>query len=103
MPGEPAGAAEEALTNVAKHAGVSNAVLRAGAESGVLTLSVLDQGRGFDPSAEHPGVGLAQSIRGRIAEIGGTVLIDSSPGAGTYIEITVPLPAGAHRGAEQGV
>ncbi|MCO6010513.1 hypothetical protein NE236_36695 [Actinoallomurus purpureus] len=91
-----AGAAEEALTNVAKHAGVSSAVLRVGAEPGVLTLSVVDQGRGFDPSVEHRGIGLAESIRGRIAEIGGTVLIDSSPGAGTYIEVTVPLPAVTH-------
>jgi signal transduction histidine kinase len=71
-------------------------VLRVGAEPGVLTLSVVDQGRGFDPSVEHRGIGLAESIRGRIAEIGGTVLIDSSPGAGTYIEITVPLPAVTH-------
>ncbi|MEV0407910.1 ATP-binding protein [Actinoallomurus sp. NPDC050550] len=87
-----AGAAEEALTNVAKHAGVPAAVLRVGAEPDVLTLSVVDQGCGFDPSAAHQGIGLDQSIRGRIAEVGGTALIDSTPGAGTYIEITLPLP-----------
>ncbi|MFL6055941.1 MAG: hypothetical protein ACJ72W_24005 [Actinoallomurus sp.] len=44
-----------------------------------------------------------ENLIGRIAEIGGTVLIDASPGAGTYIEITVPLAAGTDRGAEHGV
>jgi signal transduction histidine kinase len=82
-------ATQEALTNVAKHAGVTSAVLRAAAADGELTVSVLDQGVGFDPTAVCSGTGLQRSIRSRVAEQGGEVRIDSTPGAGTYVEIVV--------------
>lgn len=84
-------ATQEALTNVAKHAGVDSAVVRAGAAGGVLTVSVLDHGRGFDPGTARRGIGLDQSIRARIAELGGEARIESAPGAGTYVELVVPL------------
>lgn len=84
-------ATREALTNVAKHAGVDTAVVRASATDDALTVSVLDQGCGFEPDKVSRGIGLARSIRGRLAELGGTARIESAPGAGTYVELVVPL------------
>jgi signal transduction histidine kinase len=83
-------AVQEALTNIAKHAKVNTAVMWATATSAGLTVSVLNHGIGFDPQRVHRWIGLAKSIAGRVREIGGHVRIDSAPGAGTYIELTVP-------------
>jgi signal transduction histidine kinase len=91
------GAVSEALTNVVKHAATASAVLRLTATPAALVVTVLDQGRGFDPATQPAGMGLKESIRGRITESGGTVRIDTAPGAGTYLEITMPLAASLHR------
>jgi signal transduction histidine kinase len=91
-----AGAVSEALTNVVKHAATASAVLRLTATPAGLVVTVLDQGRGFDPATQAEGTGLKESIRGRITESGGTVRIDTAPGAGTYLEITMPLANGMH-------
>jgi signal transduction histidine kinase len=85
------GAISEALTNVVKHAATATAVLRLTATPVALIVTLVDQGRGFDPATQPEGMGLRQSIRGRITESGGTVWIDTAPGAGTYLEITMPL------------
>jgi signal transduction histidine kinase len=85
-------AAQEALTNVAKHAGVTMATMQVSIADQTLTVSVLDQGRGFDPTATHQGIGLGQSICSRMADVGGRATVDSSPGGGTYVELSVPLP-----------
>jgi signal transduction histidine kinase len=85
------GAVSEALTNVVKHAATASAVLRLAATPAALTVTVLDHGRGFDPLTQPEGMGLKESIRGRIAEAAGTVRLDTAPGAGTYLEITMPL------------
>lgn len=85
-----AGAVSEALTNVVKHAATASAVLRLTATPAALVVTVVDQGRGFDPMTQPEGTGLKESIRGRIAESGGTVRIDTAPGAGTCLEITMP-------------
>jgi signal transduction histidine kinase len=92
-----AGAVSEALTNVVKHAATASAVLRLTATPAALVVTVLDQGRGFDPVTQPEGMGLKESIRGRITESGGTVRIDTAPGAGTYLEITMPLTSGVRR------
>lgn len=93
------GAVSEALTNVVKHAATASAVLRLAATSGTLVVTVLDHGRGFDPAAQPAGIGLRESIRGRVTESGGTVRIDTAPGVGTYLEITMPLADSLHRDA----
>ena len=92
-----AGAVSEALTNVVKHAATASAVLRLTATPVALVVTVLDRGRGFDPATQPEGMGLKESIRGRITESGGTVRIDTAPDAGTYLEITMPLASGVHR------
>jgi signal transduction histidine kinase len=86
-----AGAVGEALTNVAKHAATTSAVLRLTATPSALIVTVLDRGCGFDLATQPEGMGLKESIRGRITESGGTVRIDTAPGAGTYLEITMPI------------
>jgi signal transduction histidine kinase len=83
----------EALTNTAKHACTDTAVLCAVLTEEALIVSVLDHGVGFDAGCTRQGVGLRQSIHGRIEEIGGHVQIDSSHGEGTYVEITVQSAA----------
>jgi two-component sensor histidine kinase len=96
------GAVSEALTNVVKHAATASAVLRLAATPAALIVTVLDHGRGFDPVTQPEGMGLKESIRGRIAEAGGTVRIDTAPGAGTYLEITMPLAGSPHPDSDRG-
>lgn len=89
------GAAREAVTNVAKHAGVTTAVIRAALDRDehTLTVTVVDQGKGFDPATvtRQTGVGLARSVHARIAQVGGTATVDSAPGRGTHVKLSVPI------------
>lgn len=90
-----AGAVNEALTNVRKHAGTSRAVVWAAPSDDDIAVTVLDQGRGFDAATAVTGLGLPASIRARIGEVGGSVAITSAPGAGTHVELRVPYDADA--------
>ncbi|MFI6316517.1 sensor histidine kinase [Nonomuraea sp. NPDC050556] len=83
------GAVREALTNVRKHAGTGQAVVRARVEGDHIVVGVLDHGVGF--ASRGGGVGLRESIEGRVAEIGGTTVVESAPGEGTLVELRVPL------------
>jgi signal transduction histidine kinase len=86
--------AQEALHNVIKHSGARHArVELTGSEDGV-SLRVVDDGIGFDPPAVDGdwGLGLA-SMRERLRLVGGTIVIDSRPSAGTRIDVHVPLCA----------
>ncbi|WP_188192252.1 sensor histidine kinase [Nonomuraea sp. SYSU D8015] len=87
-----AGALREALTNVAKHAGVRRAVVWAESRAGVVTLSVLDHGAGFDMERRPPGLGISRSIVERVAAVGGSADIESAPGEGTHVTVRIPLP-----------
>jgi signal transduction histidine kinase len=99
-----AGAAAEALTNAAKHAGVPRVSLFAEVADGQVLVVVRDRGRGFDPDADGPaegaggpgpgGRGIPDSIVGRMRRQGGTATIRSAPGAGTEVELRMPV-AGA--------
>ncbi len=85
--------AQEALTNVLKHAQVEDALLEVERSRGTLRLRVSDRGRGFDPEAERgesPGCGL-RGIHDRVELYGGRSWVRSRPGAGTTIEVEVPL------------
>ncbi|MBB5868286.1 signal transduction histidine kinase [Allocatelliglobosispora scoriae] len=81
------GAAREALTNVAKHAGVGEAWLTAVGEQGGVRLAVVDRGVGFDPAAKPGGRGLIRELRHSVIETGGTVDVTSGPGHGTVVEV----------------
>lgn len=83
-------AAREAMVNAAKHAGVERIDVYAEHLAGQCSIFVRDRGRGFDPE-QIPGDrhGVKESIVGRLARAGGTARIDSAPGRGTEVELTV--------------
>jgi len=78
--------AQEALTNVARHADAKNAAVALKADNGRLDLTVTDDGRGFDPGAisENEGLGLA-GMRERAALVGGTLEVRSMSGEGVQV------------------
>lgn len=81
--------AQEALANVRKHAGADSArVALAYTDVGV-SLTVSDDGTGFDASSPSDGNGLA-NMRHRAEAVGGTLDLDSSPGRGTTVRLTIP-------------
>ena len=80
----------EALQNVAKYANATSAAVRIAEGDGGLTFQVEDDGRGFEPGAAT-GSGL-QGMADRLDAIGGTLEIESVPGAGTRIRGSIPLP-----------
>jgi signal transduction histidine kinase len=91
---ELAAATGAALDNVARHADGRAWVLIED-EGETVTVSVRDDGPGIPDgrlveAAEQGRLGVAQSINGRIADLGGRVRIVSAPGAGTEVELTVP-------------
>jgi signal transduction histidine kinase len=82
-------ASAEAMNNAARHSGVKNIDLFAQIRDGRVEVNVRDRGSGFDPNTG--GMGINQSIKERVASVGGTVEIRSAPGRGTEVRIVVPL------------
>jgi signal transduction histidine kinase len=83
--------AQEALQNALRHAGAEHVELRLDARNGRLAMSVTDDGIGFDPSAPElrsRRLGLT-SMEERAEAIGGTLSIESTPGAGTTVRLEV--------------
>jgi NarL family two-component system sensor histidine kinase LiaS len=81
--------AQEALANVARHSAANRVDLLLSSGAGVATMTVADDGCGFDPGAEHAGMGLI-SMRERTEALNGSVVIESEPGGGTRIAVTLP-------------
>jgi len=84
---------QEALTNVARHAGSGDVTVRVRADPDVLSLRIEDRGRGFDPEvalATTRSSGLA-GMQERIMLLNGRLTIESSPGAGTQLTAELPL------------
>jgi signal transduction histidine kinase len=98
-------AVQEALTNVSRHAGAEMVLVEIAADRGQLTISIEDDGRGFDPSSISPrpgdlrGLGLL-GMRERVELFGGTVTINSTPGRGTHVSISVPVPQDSAHGQD---
>jgi signal transduction histidine kinase len=80
----------EALQNVAKYAKATQARIALANGDGSLHFSVSDDGEGFDASATSYGTGL-QGIADRLAAIGGSLTVRSTPGHGTTIDGRVPV------------
>jgi signal transduction histidine kinase len=81
---------EEALANVVRHAEAKHVTVEVASEGADgVQLTVCDDGRGFDPAALTPGLGLS-SIAGRVVEAGGSWRIDSSPGGGATLTARLP-------------
>jgi signal transduction histidine kinase len=81
--------AQEALHNTVKHARASHVDLSLSYDNGEIIIEIRDDGAGFDPGGEFPGHLGLRSMRERAAKFGGTLRIDSEPGAGTRIVASV--------------
>ena len=94
-----AAAVGEALTNAAKHGAATRTVVFVDPDedAGHVQISVDDDGSGFDVDEVVEGVGLGRSIRGRVTEVGGRVRVRSTPGRGTEVRLTLPIPGGASK------
>jgi signal transduction histidine kinase len=105
-------AAQEALTNVRKHAQASRAVLTLSYMEDRVALDVRDDGVGFDPDGAYAvlgeggatGFGL-KAMRERAERSGGALLVESEPGRGTTLVVELPVPADGranrHAGARE--
>ncbi|HLZ61308.1 MAG TPA: sensor histidine kinase [Ktedonosporobacter sp.] len=82
---------QEALSNIARHSQATRVRLHLAEKEQQVTLSLSDDGRGFDPQAvEQEGIGL-RSMRERIEQVGGSVRIKSEKGQGTHLVAHCPL------------
>ena len=93
---------QEALNNVVKHARVNKASITLRFEDEHTTITIEDQGQGFDPinidtSQEQMGI---SSMRERVDMLNGTLTIESQPGKGTCVKVLIPSTK--NRGAENG-
>ena len=93
--------AQEALTNVTKHARASQVrltLLRDAA--GDVRLTITDDGRGMDPTLATRGLGLLGAGE-RAAALGGELRVESAPGGGVRLALRIPAPAGAAPSVER--
>lgn len=81
-------AVAEALANVNRHAGVSTVAVAVNGDSSGVTVTLRDEGTGFDPTQPSDRFGLGGSIPGHMSVIGGACHVDSAPGRGTTITLT---------------
>jgi PAS domain S-box-containing protein len=93
---------QEALTNVARHAGVSEVTVRLWTDADTLMLVIADAGRGFDPqlARAHPSTGLA-GMHERAVLLGGEVTIESAPQAGAQVIASLPLNGSGESGEQE--
>jgi two-component system, NarL family, sensor histidine kinase LiaS len=85
--------AQEALTNVAHHAQATQVSVELEATTDTVTLRIIDNGHGFDPSAIQPGVTLGlQGMRERLSELNGSLTVVTEPGKGTQVMACLPRP-----------
>lgn len=88
---------QESLSNVARHAQATEVKVALRREAGELNMEIRDNGIGMPEHAPAEASGL-QGIRDRVAAAGGKLRIDSQPGAGTALSLSIPLisPSPAH-------
>jgi signal transduction histidine kinase len=85
--------AREAMSNAARHANADHVRLELRHRDGATSLVVADNGVGFDPQGGiGPGHHGLVNMRARAETIGATLAIDSHPGSGTRIIVTLPAP-----------
>ncbi|HYB89883.1 MAG TPA: ATP-binding protein [Candidatus Binataceae bacterium] len=91
-------AVQEVITNIVKHAEAKSVLIQCALGPRAVTVEIEDDGEGFDPAAisatavDGRGLGLA-GIRERLELLGGSAVIESAPGQGTRVLLTVPLAA----------
>jgi signal transduction histidine kinase len=88
----------EALANCARHAGASSVTVAAGVRDAHLVVAVSDDGVGFVPGTVKVGRGL-EHLRERADVLGATLDVDSAPGRGSTVRLSVPLEGGTAAGS----
>jgi signal transduction histidine kinase len=88
-------AAQEALTNIQKHAEAQQVWLVLSTSDDAVTLLVGDDGRGLTLSRDATGFGL-RGLRERAEQLGGELHLEPRPGGGTQLSFRLPLPAEAN-------
>ncbi|WP_165423266.1 sensor histidine kinase [Ktedonosporobacter rubrisoli] len=81
---------QEAFANIARHARASNVWLKLQQQDRAISVQIRDDGQGFEPSSTRPGMGL-KNIRERVTPFSGSVEVESAPGKGTTLTISIPL------------
>lgn len=90
-------AVKEAVHNVIKHANASELTIRVAFTDGLLTVCIQDKGCGFPAASPSAGNGLANMQR-RLENVGGNCIIESEPGQGTSVHLSLRLePAKSNR------
>jgi PAS domain S-box-containing protein len=89
--------AQEALNNALKHAAAEAVTVRVHTGQDIVRMSVVDDGRGFDPeiASQQGGMGLT-TMRERAERVGGKLTVLSSPGQGTTVQIAVQASPAVH-------
>ena len=87
---------QEAVTNISKYAQARNVWLSLAEHGDTVTVLVRDDGVGFDTGARTSSVYGLVGMRFRIESEGGTLLLASSPGQGTRLQVTLPRAQGGH-------
>jgi two-component system sensor histidine kinase UhpB len=82
--------AQVQLNNIVRHSRAHNASIILNRTPDRLTLLIRDDGIGFNPAKKTGGIGL-RNIRNRVSYYNGTLEIDSAPGKGCTLTITIPL------------
>jgi signal transduction histidine kinase len=96
------GAAREAVVNAAKWSGAPVISLFTEVGPDRTEVVVRDRGKGFDPGCVPADRrGLAESVHGRMARHGGTAAVQTAPGEGTKVTLTMPRPAGPAPGSQE--
>ncbi|MHB9757979.1 sensor histidine kinase [Streptomyces sp. BYX5S] len=89
--------AQSALANTVRHADARRAEITLSFMETSVALDVVDDGAGFDPERAPDGDGTGfglTAMRSRVSELGGTFTVESAPGRGTAVAVTLPLPVG---------
>jgi len=81
---------QEALTNIAKHAGATRISILLARKIRAVVVVIEDDGEGFSPSDATAGLGLA-GMRERVTLLGGRLRVEASPGHGTTVAAEVPV------------
>jgi signal transduction histidine kinase len=81
---------QEALANVARHSSASSATVNLSRGTDAVTLTVTDDGCGFDTGQPHDGLGL-HSMRERAESLNGDFAIESRRDQGTRVSVTFPM------------
>jgi len=81
---------QEQINNILKYADASQATISISQSNGNVHLSILDNGKGFDPLIKRKGIGISNIID-RIESYNGEVSIESSPGKGCKLVIRIPV------------